>query len=136
MQLLRRTLYTALIVLNIFLALTAIPGGFCLLTGIAAPPLDELKSSIFTDYTIPGFALVIIVGGSALFTAIMLIRKNKYALLCSAFVGLIIMVFEFVEVLVIGSPTGAGLVMQIIYFALGVVMIKWSLFVLYLDIKK
>jgi len=54
MQLLRKTLYTTLIILNIFLALTAIPGGFCLLTGLAAPPIDELKGSVFSDYTIPG----------------------------------------------------------------------------------
>ena len=136
MQLLRKTLYTSLISLNIFLALTAIPGGFCLLTGIAAPPVDELKGSIFTDYTIPGLALMIIVGGSALLASILLIRKYKYAVFYSAIVGLIIMVFEFVEILAIGSPTGAGLVMQIIYFVLGVIMVKWSLFVLYIDIKK
>ncbi len=128
MQLPEKTLYTTLIILNIFLALTAIPGGFCLLSGIATPPLDELKGSFFTDYTIPGIALMIIVGGSALFTSIMLIRKNKYAILCSAFVGLIIMTFEFVEVLAIGSPTGAGLVMQIIYFVLGIAIVKFSFF--------
>lgn len=135
MQLLRKTLYTTLIILNIFLALTAIPGGFCLLTGIAVPPLDELKGSVFTDYTLPGLALMIIVGGSALVAAVMLIRKYRYAVFYSAIVGLIIMVFEFIEVLAIGSPTGAGLVMQIIYFVLGVVIVKWSLFVIYLNQK-
>lgn len=93
MQLPRKNLYTILIILNIFLALTAIPGRFCLLTGIAAPPIEELKGSIFADYTLPAFALMIIVGGSALLTAIMLIRKNKYALLLAAAVGLIIMFF-------------------------------------------
>jgi hypothetical protein len=128
MQLPEKTLYTTLIILNIFLAVTAIPGGFCLLIGIAAPPIDELKSSIFTDYTIPGLALMIIVGGSALLTSIMLISKNKYALLFSAMCGLIIMFFEFVEVLAIGSPTGAGLAMQIIYFVLGVAIVKLSFF--------
>lgn len=128
MQLPEKTLYTTLIILNIFLALTAIPGGFCLLTGIAAPPLDELNGSIFTDYTIPGLALMIIVGGSALLTSIMLISKNKYALLFSAMCGLIIMFFEFVEVLAIGLPTGAGIVMQIIYFILGVAIVKLSFF--------
>lgn len=136
MQLLRKTLYTTLIILNIFLAFTAIPGGFCLLTGIAAPPLDELKGSIFTDYTIPGLALMIIVGGSALLASVLLVRKYKYAVFYSAIVGLIIMVFEFVEVLAIGSPTGAGLIMQIIYFVFGIAMVKCSLFVLYLDMKK
>ncbi|MFZ1519058.1 MAG: hypothetical protein WAU11_09800 [Ignavibacteriaceae bacterium] len=128
MQLFNKTTYTTLIFLNVFLALTAIPGGFCLLTGIAAPPIDELKGSLFTDYTIPGLALMIFVGGSALLTSIMLIRKNKYALLFSAMCGLIIMFFEFVEVLAIGSPTGAGLVMQIIYFVLGIAIVKLSFF--------
>jgi len=132
----KKTLYTTLIVLSIFLAVTAIPGGFCLLTGIAAPPVDELKGSIFADYTLPGLVLMIIVGGSALLTFVLLIRKYKYAVFYSAIVGLLIMFFEFVQVLAIGSPTGAGLVMQIIYFALGVVMVKWSLFVLYIDMKK
>lgn len=127
----RKILYPALVTLNIFLALTAIPGGFCLLTGIAAPPIEELNGSVFNDYTIPGLVLMIIVGGSALAAAIILIRKHKYALFYSAIVGLIIMVFEFMEVLAIGSPTGAGLVMQIIYFVLGVLLVKWSLFVLY-----
>jgi hypothetical protein len=136
MLILKKTLYATLIVLSIFLALTAIPGGFCLLTGIAAPPIEELKGSIFTDYTIPALVLMIIVGGSALLTFVLLIRKYKYAVFYSAIVGLLIMFFEFVQVLAIGSPTGAGLVMQIIYFALGVVMVKWSLFVLYIDMKK
>ena len=136
MQLLRKTLYTFLIVLNLFLALTAIPGGFCLLTGIAVPPIDILDGSIFNNYTIPGLALMLIVGGSALLAGIMLIRKNKYALYYSAMVGLIIMTFEFVEVLAIGTPAGAGLAMQIIYFVLGVLLVKWSLFVLYFDTQK
>ena len=133
MHLLRKTLYTSLIILNIFLALTAIPGGFCLLTGIAAPPIEELKGSIFTDYTIPGLALMIIVGGSALLASVLLIRKYKYAVFYSAIAGLIIMVFEFVEVLAIGSPTGAGLVMQIIYFVLGTIMVLAVLSVLFLE---
>lgn len=132
MLILKKTLYTTLIVLNVFLALTAIPGGFCLLTGIAVPPLDELKDSIFTDYTLPGLALLIIVGGSALLTAILLMRKNKFALMCSAAAGIIIMIFEFVEVLVIGSPTGAGLIMQLLYFLIGTVMVLVVLSILYI----
>ena len=131
----RKILYPALITLNIFLAVTAIPGGFCLLTDIAAPPIEELNGSWFKDYTIPGLALMIIVGGSALAAAVMLVRKHKYALFYSAIVGLIIMTFEFMEILAIGSPTGAGLVMQIIYFVLGLLLVKWSLFVKYLDDK-
>lgn len=131
----RKLLYLLLITLNIILAFTAIPGGFCLLTGIAAPPKNELSNTLFSDYTIPGLSLIIIVGGSALFAVIMLIRKQKYALFYSAMAGVIIMIFEFVEVITIGTPTGAGLTMQIIYFGIGVILVKWSLYVLYLDIK-
>jgi hypothetical protein len=135
MQKLRKTIYTILIILNLFLALTAIPGGFCLLTGIAAPPIGALKGSLFSDYTLPGLALIIIVGGSALLTAILLMRKNKYALLYSAVVGLIIMFFEFIEVIAVGTPTGPGLVMQLIYFGLGIVLIKGTLIIWYIEIR-
>lgn len=131
----RKILYLSLITLNIILAFTAIPGGICLLTGIAAPSLDELTGTIFNDYTFPGLFLMIIVGGSATISAVMLIRKKKYALFYSAMAGVIIMIFEFVEVITIGTPTGAGLIMQIIYFAIGVILVKWSLYVLYLDAK-
>ena len=133
MQKLRKTIYSILIILNLFLAITAIPGGFCLLTGIAAPSLNELKGSIFSNYTIPGLTLMILVGGSALLISILLIRKNNYSLLYSAVVGLIIMFFEFVEVITIGTPTGPGLVMQLIYFVLGTVMILVVLSILYID---
>lgn len=132
----RKIFHPVLIILNGFLALTAIPGGFCLITGIAAPPKEALNGSVFNDYTIPGLALMIIVGGGALAAAIMLIRKYKYAFFYSAITGLIIMTFEFIEVLAIGSPTGAGLVMQIIYFVLGILLVKWSLFLIYLDTNK
>jgi len=56
-------------VLVVFGALTTLAGGIGLLTGAIAAPLNWLEGSPFVDYTIPGLALAIIVGGSMLFAA-------------------------------------------------------------------
>ena len=95
-----------LILLACFLALSAFGGGVGLLTGWNAPPVQDLGNSIFRDYIVPGLALFIIVGGGALLSAMLLIRRHPLALPVAAAAGFAIMVFEFVEILVIGSPRG------------------------------
>jgi hypothetical protein len=130
----RRILWIVVIVLNIFLALTAFLGGIGLLAGINAPGVEQLQSSPFKDYTIPGLSLSVIVGGSALLAAILLIRKSRFAVLCSIGAGIIIMFFEFVEVLVIGSPPGIALILQLLYFGLGTVIAAVSIGVGFIDL--
>jgi hypothetical protein len=107
------------IFLTIFLALTAFAGCIQLLEGTFAPSLDLLTGSPFKDYTLPGLSLGLIVGGSALLAAIFVLRKSKYGTLLAAVSGVIIMFFEFVEVLSIGSPEGIARTLQIFYFGLG-----------------
>jgi hypothetical protein len=126
MQTITRTIRTLLIVLTSFLTLTAIGGGIQLLTGFYVPPVEMLAGSPFADYTIPGLALGLVVGGSALIAAVLLIRKNKFASLASASAGVIVMTFEFVEVLVIGFPEGAAGFMQLLYFGLGIIIVAVS----------
>ena len=126
MALLTKSIRIILIVLTFFLALTAVGGGIQLLTGVFVPPV-EMLNGIFNDYTIPGLALGLIVGGSALFAGILLARKNKFAIMASIAVGVNIMFFEFVEMLVIGSPAGPARFMQIFYFGMGTVIICVSL---------
>ncbi len=111
-----------LIVLLFFLSVTAVLGGIALMVNFYAPPVETLQGSIFPNFVLPGLALAGLVGGSALFAAILLIRQNKYALLFAATAGTIIMFFEFVEVLIIGAPTGPSLVMQLSYFGRGTVI--------------
>lgn len=123
-----------LIVLNVFLALTAFAGGIGLLAGLYAPGVEELQGSPFTNYTIPGLSLFVLVGGSALLAAVLLIRKSRFALLFSIGAGIIIMFFEFVEVLVIGSPPGAALVLQLFYFGLGTAIAVVSIGVGFIDL--
>lgn len=127
MNLLTKSIRVLLIVLTLFLSLAAFEGGVQLLIGFYTPPVEMLNGSIFKDFTIPGLALGIIVGGSALFTAILLIRKNKFSLPASVATGVIIMFFEFVEMLAIGSPAGPARFMQIFFFGMGTVIIAASI---------
>jgi hypothetical protein len=122
-----------LIILNIFLALTALAGCIQLLEGTYAPSLEMLNGSIFRDYTIPGLSLGLIVGGSALFTVILLVRRNKFADLASIAAGMIIMFFEFVEVQIIGSPAGIARNLQIFYFGLGTLIAFATLLKMFLE---
>ncbi len=111
-----------LIVLAFFLALSAFGGGVGLLTGWNTPPVQDLGDSMFRDYTIPGLALLVLVGGGALVSAILLIRRHTLAFPAAAAAGFAIMFFEFVEVLVIGSPPGIARTLQILYFGVGALM--------------
>lgn len=113
----------ALILLDGFLAITAIAGGIGLLTGTNAPPVTDLAGSPFADYTIPGLALLVLVGGTALVATYMTIRRHKYAALVSALAAATIIVFEIVEILAIGMPPGIARNLQIFYFTLGLIIL-------------
>lgn len=124
-------LRVALIVLDAFLALTALAGGIGLLTGVATPPVEQLAGSPFRDYTIPALALFILVGGGALVAAIMTLRRHPLAPLASAAAGGMIIFFEIVEVFAIGSEPGVARNLQIFYFGLGLLilvlaLLQWS----------
>jgi hypothetical protein len=135
MRLIQKTLNVVLIVLTLFLALTAVVGGIALLAGLNTPPVAMLQGSPFRDYTVPGLALTVIVGGSALLAALLLLRKSKYATLLAATAGAIIMFFEFVEALSIGSPIGVARTLQIFYFGLGTLIVIVALGLWFLDLR-
>lgn len=133
MQTTRKILVVMLAILASFLALSAIPGGVMLLAGLYSPPVEQLEGSIFRDFTIPGLSLLFLVGGTSAVAAVALFRKRRHAVLAAAAAGLAVIVFEFVEVLAIGSPPGPARVMQIVYFCVGVCLIGVSLGVLLID---
>jgi hypothetical protein len=134
MKLMRKTLIVTLIVLNIFLALTAILGGLAILLGINVPSTAELEQSFFKWATIPGIALTVIVGGSAAFASVLLIRKSRFGPVIAAAAGMIIMFFEFVEVMIIGSPAGVAETLQIVYYGVGTFITGLALAVWFLDL--
>lgn len=135
MQNIRKIAYIVLIVLIAFLALTAIGGGIGILAGFGTPIVD-LEHAIFKDLTIPGLALMVVVGGGALAADILLIRRSRFAVLAATAAGIIIMFFEFVEVMVIGSPTGPAQAMQIIYYGLGTVITIVTLGIWFIDLRE
>ena len=112
-----------LFVLNVFGALTAIAGGIGLLTGGISLPPDLLQGTPFADYTLPGLALLIVVGGSFLFAAATILTGREISALASAFAGLAVMGFEVVEVAVIDRSGGSWLLLavalQAFYLLLG-----------------
>lgn len=115
MQKTRRTL----ILLNSFLAVTAIAGGYGLMSGDARPPAEMLSGSLFHDYTIPALVLALAVGGTAIAATILLIRSDHRSRNASMLSAVCIILFESVEVAVIGSPEGIARNLQMFYFLLG-----------------
>jgi hypothetical protein len=123
-----------LIILTAFLFLTTFLGGIGLMVNLIEMPVELLEGSPFGDYIIPGLALSVIVGGSALVAAILLIRKNRFYILASTTAGIVIMFFEFVEVMIIGSPAGIARTLQIFYFALGTLIVVASMGAWFLEL--
>jgi hypothetical protein len=108
-------------VLDAFLAIGAIAGALFVVPGL---PRDYLLRGPFTDYTIPALALGILVGGSALVAAIMVLVRPALGALIATLSGAAIIVFELVEIAVVGliavaQPTEPVAWLQIFYLALG-----------------
>jgi len=115
----------ALFVIEAVIGLSAIQGGVALLRGdfMNVLPVAWLAGTPFSDYTIPGLALVIVVGGSALLAAATVLIDREWAVLLSVLAGLIMVGFEVVEIVCLDGKVGNALPMvlglQLFYFVLG-----------------
>ncbi len=136
MKKIKNKIIIILAVLTSFLSLTGLAGGIALVAQFNSPPVEQLNGSIFKDFTIPGIVLILLVGGSALIAAILLIRKNVFASVFSLLAGIIIMSFEFIEILVIGSPVGIARTLQIFYFGIGTLISILSISVWFIDLLR
>ena len=107
--------------LDAFLAIGAIAGALFVVPGL---PRDYLLRGPFTDYTIPALALGVLVGGSALVAAVMVLVRPALGALIAVLSGVAIIVFELVEIAVVGliavaQPAEPVAWLQIFYLALG-----------------
>jgi hypothetical protein len=116
----------ALLVIAAFIATSAIEGGVAVLGGVVFGyklPLAWLAGTPFSDYTIPGLALAIAVGGSALLAAATVFIHRGWAVLVSVLAGLMMVGFLVVEIVSIDSKLGDGLptalAVQLFYLVLG-----------------
>ena len=105
----------ALVVLEAFLGVTAVIGGVGLLLGWEKAPVSQLQGSPFGSYLIPGLALMVLVGGSAIVAAAAVWRGQKFGALASAVSAAMILGFEVVEYAVIGYQSG----LQVFYVLVG-----------------
>jgi hypothetical protein len=109
----------ALIVVDLFVAVSAIAGGFAILAGLLALPIEALQGSIFTSYDVPALVLLVAVGGAALVASIALIRHLLWAPTASFVAGLALMAYLVVEVATIGLSSW----LQPFYFVIALIMI-------------
>lgn len=94
-----------LIVLDLFVAISAIPFGVMLAVRpdgtLIGMPLSLLNGSCFHDYLIPGLILAIVVGGSGAWGGVMLLRRAPRMHLIAAASGAILCGWIIGEVLLL-----------------------------------
>lgn len=123
-----------LLVIELFVGLWAVIGGVGLVTGSIAflqMPVTYLQGTPFSDYTIPGLVLLVVVGGSSLFAATTILTRRALSVLVSALAGVMLIGFEVVEVAIIDRdpatlPTAVP--QQILMAALGLLCVGLAAF--------
>jgi hypothetical protein len=113
-----KIVHIVIFVLEAFIALTAIVSGVAILTGGLQMPLELLRSTPFSDYTIPGLLLAIVVGGSSLVAATTVFIHREFVVLLSVAAGLIMAGWITVQVAMLGLVSW----LQVLYFVLGVLI--------------
>lgn len=105
--------------LEALVALTAIGGGLAMLFGLDRFPAEWLEGTLFPDYTLPALILAVVVGGSALFSAIVIWRRQELGVLAAMAAGLVLAGYIFIEVIVLKQAPPGPTVMEQIYFVTG-----------------
>lgn len=119
---------SALVVIDAFVALTAIGGGVALAAGLEANrfPLDWLQGTPFHSYLIPGLILAGVVGGSAAVAAVVTLRAPRAGGLVSVLAGVILLGQITGELVLLNQPAWSAV--EVFYFVLGLVMVALGLF--------
>lgn len=84
------------------IGLSAIAGGGVLIANGAGMPLSNLAGSVFSGYVWPGVVLVLVVGGSHLTAATLLLRGHVYDMESAAVAGFGLLIWIFTEVCIVG----------------------------------
>lgn len=91
-----------LIVLEIIIGVAAVGGGVYALTGAASVPRDYLKGTPFRSFLVPGLVLMVVVGGSMLLAATLLLMETRLARVASLEAGIILVAWIGMQVSMIG----------------------------------
>ncbi len=118
----KRWIRIVLAVLAAVVGATAVAGGLALIIGSATSPAGGgavpsrafLSASPFSSYIVPGVVLTVVVGGTHLLAAVLVGRGSPRGPLAAAVAGFGLLIWIFVQMMVIPfSP------LQAIYFAAG-----------------
>lgn len=115
----------ALLILDAFVALTAIGGGVAMVATLDRFPPEWLRGSPFADYSIPGLILAGVVGGSAAAAAVALWRRPRLGVPASAMAGAILAGWVVGEIVILnqnGAATSPRTMMEGLYLIVGAVM--------------
>lgn len=130
----REEIPVILVLLETFVALTSIVGGVGLAVGAIQFPLAWLQGTPFSDYTILGLVMAVIVGGSSLLAVATILTGREAGVLVSALAGLLLLGFEVVEVACIDPNAGNWLLLivalQTIYSLLGLTIFGLAAFLM------
>lgn len=121
-----------LIILEAFVALTSIACGIGLAVGAVQLPLVWLAGTPFSDYTLPGLVMAVIVGGSSFLAAEMIRAGREGGVVASALAALLLMGCEAAEVAMIDRNLGNWLPLalgfQAIYSTLSLTILGLAAF--------
>ena len=130
-----RGIRLTLLLVQAFVALTALAGGAVLMIGALdagfssswTPPAEYLEGSPFPSYLVPGVILAVVIGGGHVFAFAELERRRPWALLAAAAAGFALLIWIFVQMAVIPFS-----VLQAVYFGAG--LLEIGLVLLLLDV--
>lgn len=120
-----------LLVVEGFLAVTAVAGGVALALGPRLgpagiiPPPEYLRGSPFESYLVPGLILLLVVGGTQLFAFLLLLRRLDWAVAAAGMAGCGLLIWVFVQMVIIPFS-----VLQAVYFGGGLLELVLALLLL------
>ena len=110
----------AVVIADLFEAVSAIVGALGLVIGFMNIPVSVLSGTPFADFTVPALLLGVVVGGSALAAAaIAVFGPRQIDALASAIAGCITVGWLTVEIAMIGLGSFA----QIVWLLVGLLMV-------------
>jgi len=117
-------LRVVLIALEILVGVAALGGGVYAVAGAPGVSREWLQGSPFKSYVIPGLVLLVVVGGSMLAAAGLLLAEAAIGRTASLEAGIILIAWIVAQVSVIGYRSW----LQVVLGAVGLVVVVLSLF--------
>jgi hypothetical protein len=132
-----RVTRVSLVVVDAFAAVSAIGGGLALVAGLEGDrfPLRWLTGTPFSSYTLPGWLLAVLVGGSAAIAAVAAITYRAAGANASVVAGVIMLGWIVGEVVILNQPTRPTMI-EVLYASVGVVMVLLGWVVSYIPRSK